>query len=107
MTGSVYTVQGVDNRKGATKVFVWRRLEVEPKFALLGSGAISKGQANPPQSAVGAFSVPVMLPEGCSHDDIVVTDDISDNDFLPGVSLIPGAEFPSDARVTRASLTPG
>ncbi|MDI9847744.1 hypothetical protein QM467_06715 [Rhodoblastus sp. 17X3] len=104
MSGSLYAVKGVDLREGAKTVFVWRRLDAEPKFSLLGSGAISRPQAAANQSAAGAFSVTIMLPDGCSHNDVVVTDDVATDEFLPNVSLVPAVKVPTEVRVTRTSL---
>jgi hypothetical protein len=83
----MFTVTGVDSRPGAQSVFVWRRLESEPKFALLGSGAIANEQDG--ESPPGTFAVTVMLPFGCRSQDVVVTDNVASEDFIADVLLTP------------------
>jgi hypothetical protein len=106
MSGALFTVSGVDLRQGAQTVFVWRRLETDPKFKLLGSGAVAKAEG-PDAPAVGTFNVTVMLPHGARSEDVVVTDNVSNEDFVTDVSLTPAARAPRVDRVVRTSLSDG
>lgn len=104
MSGALFNVTGVNPRQGAETVFVWRRLETDPKFTLLGSGKIMQAEG-PDAPPLGSFNVTVMLPQGCRADDVVVTDNVNNQDFVAGVSLAPAAGAPPVERVVRTSLS--
>jgi hypothetical protein len=103
MSGSLFTVSGVDPRQGAQTVFVWRRIEMDPKFSLLGSGSVTQTQDG--EAPAGTFSVTVMLPQGIGQSEVVVTDNLSNEEFVTEFSLTPTASVHRVERLVRTSLS--
>jgi hypothetical protein len=92
MSGGFVNVSGIDPNDGAKIVFVWcRDPDKGPDDSrLVGSGHVVGPDApRPPGISVGQFSVTFPLSPGCSADDIVVTDDKTGKDYLPGVTVTP------------------
>ena len=91
MSGAFFRVSGIDSNDGARMVFVWRRNEGPHDYALLGSGHVVGGEGffPPPGVSVGQFCVVLLLPDGCSPGDVVVTDDKNGNEPLLGVTVTP------------------
>ena len=91
MSGAFFNVSGIDPNDGAKIVFVWCRARGQDTDTLVGSGHVvgaGGGGGLPPGIRVGQFSVTFELPAGCPDDSVVVTDDKSGKDFLPGVTLV-------------------
>jgi hypothetical protein len=105
MSGSLFTVAGVDRRPGAQTVFVWRRIEEEPKFTLLGSGSVT--QTQDAEAPAGTFNVAIMLPLGVGANEVVATDNLSSEEFITEFSLTPGASVRRREPVVRTSLSGG
>jgi hypothetical protein len=104
MNGALFRASGVDANEGAKTVFVWRHDAASNKFRLLASGRIMEAAAVPPGAPPGQFGVTFMLPEGCSFDSIVVTDDKNNDKFLPSINFEPVSELPAQSSVVRKQL---
>ncbi|CAA2136709.1 hypothetical protein HYPP_00107 [Hyphomicrobium sp. ghe19] len=93
MNSAFFNVSGIDPHDGATLVFVWCRNEGAPahRNVLLGSGHVvgAVGCGRPPGVAVGQFSVTFLLPQGCSPNDIIVTSNAEDSEYLRDVTVTP------------------
>lgn len=89
LAGAFCNVSGVDPNAGAKIVFVWRRDKGPDDYVLLGSGHVVGACGRPPGIKIGQFSVTFPLPPGCSAEDLVVTDDTSGKEHLPGVTVTP------------------
>jgi hypothetical protein len=91
MSSTFFRVSGIDSNDGARIVFVWCRNKGPDDYALLGAGHVVSGEnfLLLPGVSVGQFSVVFALPDGCSPDDVVVTDDKNGNEPLLGVALTP------------------
>jgi hypothetical protein len=87
--GAFCNVSGVDPNDGAKIVFVWHRDKGPEDYVLLGSGHVVGAIGRPPGIQTGQFSVTFPLPPACSADDIVVTDNMSGKEALPGVTVTP------------------
>jgi hypothetical protein len=103
MSGSLFTVAGVDRRPGAKTVFVWQRIEAEPKFTLLGSASVTQDAS----AVAGTFNVAIMLPQGVGANEVVATDNLSNEEFITEFSLTPGASVRRGVPVVRTSLSGG
>lgn len=89
MSSAFFQVSGIDADKAASMVFVWCRAGKQDDYALVGSGHVVRADgALPPGIQVGQFSVVFSLLSSYSADEIVVTDDRNDKQFLPNVSVI-------------------
>jgi hypothetical protein len=103
--GTFINVSGVDPNDGARIVFVWCRDKGPEDYALLGSGHLVGAFGRPPGIQAGQFSVTLLLPAGCSADDVIVTDDKVGNEHLRGVTITPCLgvpQFPSEGAATAA-----
>jgi hypothetical protein len=94
LEGAFCNVSGVDPNDGAKIVFVWRRGKSPGDHELLGSGHVVGAMGRPPGIQIGQYSITFPLPPGCSPDDLVVTDDTSGKEQLPGVTVTPCSPMP-------------
>jgi len=85
------TVSGVDSNHGATIVFAWCRNKGPGDIVLLGSAQVVGGLASgrPPGIQTGQFSVTILLPPGCSVDEVFVTDNAGGAERLTGITVTP------------------
>jgi hypothetical protein len=87
--GTFVNVSGIDPNDGAKIVFVWCRDKGPEDYALLGSGHVVGAIGRPLGIQAGQFSITLLLPSGCSTDDVFVTDDKIGKEHLRGVTVTP------------------
>jgi hypothetical protein len=89
MSSEYFNVSGVDQYEGAENVFVRCRNGGPDGDILLGSGRVVGvgGGSLLPGVQVGQFSITLLLPDGCSADNIVVSRDKSGKELLADVTI--------------------
>jgi hypothetical protein len=91
MSGAYFTASGVCTNKKARMVFVWCADKSCDARLLIGSGHTVNPDVCyvPPGIRNGQFRVTFILPDGCSEEDVIVTDDNSDGAALTGITVKP------------------
>lgn len=101
--GTFINVSGIDPDNRAKIVFVWCSNKGPEDYALMGSGHVVGAAGRPSGIMVGQFSVTVLLPPGCSTDEVFVTDDMNGQEHLRGVTVTPCLGVPGSLSEITAS----
>lgn len=103
MLGRFFEVSGIASNEGAKLAYVWCRAEGGNDYRLVGSGhVVGADGIRPPGIKAGQFAIAIRLPPDGAVETIAVTDDVSGEELIPGVSII---ECPAPAGFRAGTAT--
>ena len=89
MADRYFDVSGIASSVGAQLAYVWCRAGGGADYTLVGSGhVVGADGVLPPGIKAGQFAIAIRLPADGAVETIGVTDDVSGEDLVQGVSII-------------------